>query len=162
MQRNKAERANQAKSVFLTNMSYELRTPLNAIIGYSELIDELLTDTEGAAYEELGQDVGRISTSGRHLLDLINNLLDLSRIEAERVELHLTEIDVETLIDRVTGTMRPLIQKQNNYFEIILELGHTKLVTDGPRLRQILLNLLSNAAKFTSDGIVTFKVTREL
>jgi signal transduction histidine kinase len=74
MQRNKAERANQAKSVFLTNMSYELRTPLNAIIGYSELIDELLTDTEGAAYEELGQDVGRISTAGRHLLDLINGM----------------------------------------------------------------------------------------
>lgn len=158
-ERDRAERANLAKSEFLANMSHELRTPLNAIIGYSELIDEALADETD--YEEIGEDVGRITSSGRHLLELINNLLDLSRIEAERMEIHWGVIDLEEILDRVTGTIRPLIEKQNNLFEVIIDVQCTMFVTDASFLRQILLNLLSNAAKFTTDGIVTLKVSKD-
>lgn len=154
-ERDRAERANQAKSEFLANMSHELRTPLNAIIGYSELIDEQLEDEDGIDPAEIGSDVYRISNAGKHLLDLINNLLDISRIEANRMELRLTKANLPELLERVAGTSLPLIEKQNNQLELIIEITKPDIWTDRARLRQILLNLLSNSAKFTKNGIIT-------
>lgn len=161
-ERDRAESANRAKSEFLANMSHELRTPLNAIIGYGELIDEEIREApKKVDLEDLNDDIGRITSSGRHLLELINNLLDLSRIEAERMEVSWSLIDLESLIDRVAGTIRPMVEKQNNRFELNLDIQCVKYVTDSSYLRQILLNLLSNAAKFTSNGTITLSVSKD-
>jgi len=154
-----AEQANQTKSAFLANMSHELRTPLNAVIGYSEMLEEELMD-EGAAPTTLA-DLGKIKSAGRHLLGLINDILDLSKIEAGRVELHYDTCDVAQLVDQACSTSQPMISANRNRLVVNLPDDAGLLRTDVTRLRQILLNLLSNAAKFTSDGTITLDVRRE-
>jgi signal transduction histidine kinase/DNA-binding response OmpR family regulator len=158
MARDEALAANRAKSTFLANMSHELRTPLNAIIGYSEMIQE---DSQDAGHGEYTEDLERIVSSGRHLLGLINDVLDLSKIEAGKVELHAEDLDVAELVAGAAETIRPLVAERGNTLEVASgeELG--SMHSDATRLRQVLYNLLSNAAKFTSAGTVTLSAQRE-
>jgi signal transduction histidine kinase len=152
-----AEEANKFKSQFLANMSHELRTPLNAIIGYSEMLQE---EAEELEVQELNGDLQKIQAAGKHLLTLINDILDLSKIEAGKMELFLETFSLPGLLDEVVTTVRPLMKKNGNtiLFEPNNELG--SIYADMTRLRQVLFNLLSNAAKFTKDGNVSLEVTR--
>jgi signal transduction histidine kinase len=153
-----AEAANTAKSGFLANMSHELRTPLNAIIGYSEM---LMEEAEELDAETLVPDLDKIRTSGRHLLGLINDLLDLSKIEAGKMDLHLETFEVTQLVDGVAATVRPLIDKNHNTLAVRVEPHTGEMQADLTRVRQILLNLLSNASKFTTEGEITLSARRE-
>jgi PAS domain S-box-containing protein len=152
-----AEDANRAKSQFLANMSHELRTPLNAIIGYAEMLVE---DAEDIGHETFIPDLEKIQTAGRHLHGLINDVLDLSKIEAGRMEIFLEEVDVAQLIDNVRSTLHSVVSDKNNTF--IVEQGDDLGVirSDPMKVRQMLFNLLSNAAKFTENGVVTLTATR--
>ena len=152
--RRDADTANRSKSQFLANMSHELRTPLNAIIGYSEMLQE---DAQDEGLEHMIPDLGKIYTAGRHLLSLINDILDLSKIEAGKTELFLESFPLETLVEEVQATATPLIQKNGNVLEVKLGEGPGNMVADLTKVRQVLLNLLSNAAKFTSDGRIELK-----
>ena len=154
-EREAAEAANLAKSSFLANMSHELRTPLNAIIGYSELIDDEATD---AGLLQFRPDLQKIKTAGEHLLGLINTVLDLSKIEAGKMELQLEDYDLSALIDEVANTSQPLLAKNRNQFHLKVEPGCGVMHIDAPKLRQVLFNLLGNAGKFTEDGNVTLAV----
>lgn len=153
-----AETANRAKSQFLANMSHELRTPLNAIIGYSEMLQEEVEDMNLA---EFAPDLEKIRTAGRHLLALISDVLDLSKIEAGRMDLYLETFDVQTMIQDVAATIRPVIDKRNNTFEIHCADNLGSMYADLTKTRQVLFNLLSNAAKFTDEGNITLTVARE-
>lgn len=150
--RDAAEAANRAKSAFLANMSHELRTPLNAIIGYSEMLQE---DAEDLGYDDFVPDLDKIRSAGSHLLDLINNILDLSKIEAGRMELYIETFDVENMLNVVVTTIHPLLQKNSNQFALEVEPAVGEMATDLTKVRQVLFNLLSNAAKFTENGTVT-------
>jgi PAS domain S-box-containing protein len=152
-----AEAASRAKSAFLANMSHELRTPLNAIIGYSEMLAE---DAQDGGYAAIVPDLQKIRAAGGHLLDLINNILDLSKIEAGRMELHNEIFAVRQLVDDVVGTVRPMISKNGNTLVIDCPPETGYLVADLLKVRQILLNLLSNAAKFTQNGQITLEAAR--
>ncbi|QDG52378.1 response regulator [Persicimonas caeni] len=156
--RDKAVAANRAKSVFLANMSHELRTPLNAVIGYTELITE---DAVDFGYDEIQPDLDRIHTAANHLLSLINDILDLSKIEAGRHEIVWETFKLAGLIDDVISTVEPNVRKNANAFVIDCDddLGHIR--ADRIKVRQILINLLSNAAKFTRDGEVRLTVRAE-
>ncbi len=156
--RESAEAANRAKSVFLANMSHELRTPLNAIIGYSEMLQE---EAHELGYTEFEPDLIKIQTAGHHLLALINNILDLSKIEAGRMDLYLETFSIATLVQDVVTTMQPLMAKNGNVLHVTLAPDLPPLHTDLTKLRQSLINLLSNAAKFTSQGQVTLEVQQE-
>jgi signal transduction histidine kinase len=150
-----AETASRAKSSFLANMSHELRTPLNAILLYSELLqDEALECGLG----ELNPDLERIQGSGRHLLSLIDDILDLSRIEAGRMTVFPEVCELSTLLDELSAAVQPLCARNRNRFRMELEPGLRNLVTDYRKLRQTLYNLLSNAAKFTQDGQVELTI----
>ncbi|HEV2129833.1 MAG TPA: response regulator [Longimicrobiaceae bacterium] len=152
-----AEAANQAKSQFLANMSHELRTPLNAIIGYSEM---LIEEAEELGQAELVPDLEQIRAAGKHLLGLINDVLDLSKVEAGKMELYLERFEVAPLIHEVASTVRPLIEKRGNMLTLRLgALGQMR--ADSTKVRQILLNLLSNAGKFTEQGTITLSAERE-
>jgi len=155
--RREAEAANSAKSQFLANMSHELRTPLNAIIGYSEMVQEEVEDMGEA---ELAEDLTKIRSAGQHLLSLINDILDLSKIEAGKMELYLESFEVRTLIDEVVTTIRPLLEKNANRFELNCNDDLGTMHADLTKLRQMLLNLLSNACKFTENGAVGLEVRR--
>ena len=155
--RDAAEAANAAKSTFLANMSHELRTPLNAIIGFSELLIEEAEDT-GAT--ELVPDLEKIRRSGKHLLGLINDVLDLSKIEAGKMELCLETVDVQELVGGVTDTVRPLVHANSSVLDVRAGDHLGTMRTDVTRVRQILLNLLSNASKFTERGTVVLGVAR--
>lgn len=157
--RDKAEAANQAKSQFLANMSHELRTPLNAIIGYSEMLQEITSDGELDA-EEFSNDLGKIKNSGQHLLTLINDILDISKIEAGRMQLNIEDFYAEELVADVISTAEPLARKNGNKLEIKMESDLGMLSTDMVKLRQILYNLLSNACKFTQNGNVKLHCRR--
>jgi signal transduction histidine kinase len=147
-----AEAANRAKSVFLANMSHELRTPLNAIIGYSELLQE---EAEDLGYTDSIPDLGKIRTAGRHLLAIISDILDLSRIEADRVELRLETFAILPLINDVLITVQPLVEQNGNRLEVHCVDDIGAMHADQTRVRQVLFNLLSNAAKFTERGTIT-------
>ncbi|MEG4288182.1 PAS domain S-box protein [Microcoleus sp. C2C3] len=153
-----AEAASTAKSAFLANMSHELRTPLNAIIGYSEMLQE---ETEELGYDELLPDLDKIRTSGRHLLSLINDILDISKIEAGRMDLYLETFDIATLIEEVASTAAPLIEKNGNTLKLHQISNMGTMHGDVTKVQQILLNLLSNAAKFTKNGTITLTASRE-
>ncbi|MCA9523992.1 MAG: response regulator [Myxococcales bacterium] len=147
-----ALRANQAKSLFLANMSHELRTPMNAVLGYSEM---LIEDAEDAGQTQYVPDLQKIHAAGRHLLSLINDILDLSKIEAGKMELFVESFEVRSIIDDVIETVMPLIDRGENSFNLTL-LGEPGVMSaDLTKFRQILFNLLSNAAKFTEKGIVS-------
>ena len=153
-----SEIANRTKSLFLANMSHELRTPLNAIVGYSEMLQEEAADRE---LDSFGADLEKINASGRHLLALINDILDLSKIEAGKMELYLESFDLDTLIDDVASTIQPMVQKNANtlHIERVVNLGG--MHADQVKVRQTLYNLLSNAAKFTHEGSITLTAQRE-
>ncbi len=153
----KAESASRAKSMFLANMSHELRTPLNAIIGYSEMLQDDAADmTPG----EIASDVRKITVAGKHLLGLINDVLDFSKIEAGRMELNLEVVDVTTLMREVEVTAAPVVKKQGNQFVVHNEADVGSMTADPGKVRQVLLNLLSNAGKFTTNGTVTLRALR--
>ncbi|MDX2255499.1 MAG: response regulator [Pseudanabaenaceae cyanobacterium bins.39] len=155
--RDRALEASRTKSTFVANMSHELRTPLNAIIGYSEMLQE---DAELLGIEEFVQDLQKIHQSGRHLLDLINDILDMTKIEAGKLEIYYDNFDVPSLIFDTTNTIQPLIAQNNNRLEIECDRQLGVIRADITRLRQVLLNLLSNACKFTKSGTIRIKVQR--
>ncbi len=152
-----ADNANKAKSQFLANMSHELRTPMNAVIGYSEMLEE---EAEEQGLDDMIPDLQKIRAAGGHLLELINDVLDLSKIEADRVELNPEHFNASGLLMEIEATAMPLYDKNNNRFEHeqINELGEVFL--DQTRLSQVILNLLSNAAKFTREGLICLSAER--
>ncbi|OQX17139.1 MAG: hypothetical protein BWK80_39585 [Desulfobacteraceae bacterium IS3] len=157
-----AEAANQAKSSFLASMSHELRTPLNAVIGYSEMLIEEAEDMgEEADMASAVGDLEKILASGKHLLSLINDILDLSKIEAGKMDLYLEDFDVSELIKDVVSTIKPLVDKNSNTLEIRCDENLGVMHSDMTKIRQGLFNLLSNACKFTEKGTVTLNAARE-
>ena len=155
--REAAEEANRTKSAFLANMSHELRTPMNAIIGYSEMLVE---DAEDSGNEDIVPDLKKIHAAGKHLLGLINDVLDISKIEAGKMTLYLEDVALPTLVDEVAATIRPLVAKNNNTLVVECPADLGVLHADVTKIRQTLFNLLSNAAKFTHEGRVTLSVSR--
>ncbi|MEG4069375.1 ATP-binding protein [Microcoleus sp. Pol11C2] len=155
---HKAEAASRAKSTFLANMSHELRTPLNAIIGYSEMLQE---EARESGLEEIIPDTQKIYNAGKHLLTLINDILDLSKIEAGRMELYLEKFDLSNLIEEVVATLHPLVEKNHNQLQVSCSENLGVMYADLTKVRQILFNLLSNALKFTEGGTVLLSATRE-
>jgi signal transduction histidine kinase len=146
--------ASRAKSAFLANMSHELRTPLNAILGYTELV---LEDVDPA----LAPDLEKVRGASQHLLALINDVLDLSKIEAGKLELHPEDLDLPALLRDVESTVAPLVARNENVLRISIEPGLGPLQADPVRVKQILLNLLSNACKFTHRGSITLAAAGE-
>ena len=152
------EVASQHKSQFLANMSHELRTPLNAIIGYSEMLQEEAEDLDADAFLP---DLQRINTAGKHLLGLINDILDLSKIEAGRMDLFLETFDVGQMVRDVAAIVQPLVEKNGNTLVVECPDDLGKMHADQTKLRQTLFNLLSNAAKFTDHGTITLRIAGE-
>lgn len=151
----RAQEADKAKSRFLSNMSHELRTPLNAIIGYSQLLKEEVRENGGSTQFA---DLGKIEMAGQHLLGLINGVLDLSKIEAGKMDIVLEEVALKQELDRTIDTLVPAASGNGNRLVLNFDPALTTLRTDPVRLRQILLNLLSNACKFTKNGTITLHV----
>jgi signal transduction histidine kinase/CheY-like chemotaxis protein len=156
--RDQALEANRAKSVFLANMSHELRTPMNAIIGYSEMLEE---EAEERGAQDLVPDLHKILSAGRHLLDLINSILDLSKIEAGKMDLYLETFEVDVVVSDVVSTIEPLVRKNGNTLELSVDESVGAMRADLTKVRQSLFNLLSNASNFTENGRITLGVTRE-
>jgi CheY-like chemotaxis protein/two-component sensor histidine kinase len=150
-----AEEASRAKSTFLANMSHELRTPLNAIIGYSEMLEE---ETRESGKSDSVQDLRKIQSAGKHLLSLINDVLDLSKIEAGKMGLHLENFEVTALIDEMTHTLQPAATKNGNTIHVHVANSIGAMHADVTKVRQILFNLLSNACKFTDHGTISVDV----
>ena len=157
--RDEARDASDQKTKFFANMSHELRTPLNAILGYGEMLYE---DCEDLGYEDLLPDLKKITSAGSHLLSLINNILDLSKIEAGKMELFVTNFEIENMIDTIKDVSAPLASKNDNQFVINFDGAMGAMSQDETKLRQCLTNFLSNAFKFTKDGTVTLDIDVEI
>jgi signal transduction histidine kinase/DNA-binding response OmpR family regulator len=155
--RASAEQADAAKSTFMANMSHELRTPLNAVIGYSEMLQE---EAQDLGQDEFIPDLKKINAAGRHLLDLINSVLDLSKIEAGKMELYLESFEVKNLITDVTAVIEPLVAKNANRLAVNCGPEVGTMRADLTKVRQVLFNLLSNASKFTKAGTITLDIAR--
>ena len=153
------EEADRHKSEFLANMSHELRTPLNAIVGYSEMLQEDAADLGAGQFTE---DLGRINSAGKHLLELINAVLDLSKIEAGKMELYLESFDVAGLVRDIAAVIQPLAAKNANRLEVRCPVETGAMRADLTKVRQALFNLLSNACKFTERGTISLTVAREV
>jgi signal transduction histidine kinase/CheY-like chemotaxis protein len=156
--RDAAEEANRTKSSFLANMSHELRTPLNAIIGYSEILQEDAADKDDKAGID---DLQKIESAGRHLLGLINNILDLSKIEAGKMDAFIEEVDIQALVNEVLSIVKPLADKSGNTIELVCPTNIGSFRSDQTKVKQCLLNLMSNANKFTIKGALALTVGRE-
>ena len=156
--RDAAEAANRTKSAFLANMSHELRTPMNAIIGYSEMLIEEAEDFDA---QEMVPDLQKIRTAGKHLLSLINDVLDLSKIEAGKMTLYLEEFSVDEMVDEVVTTIQPLLDKNGNRLTVEKPEQLGTMRADLTKVRQTLFNLLSNATKFTEKGAITLRIWKE-
>src|SRR5947209_8576933 len=156
--RDAAEAMSRTKSTFLANMSHELRTPLNAIIGYSEILRE---DAAAKDDKEPIEDLQRIESAGRHLLGLINNILDLSKIEAGKMDAFIEEVNIQALFKEVLSIVKPLADKNENIIEVFCPADIGSFHSDQTKVKQCLLNLLSNANKFTSKGTLTLTAARE-
>ena len=149
-----AEAANSAKSTFLANMSHELRTPLNAIIGYSEMLMEDAEDEN----EDFIPDLDKINNSGKHLLGLINDILDLSKVESGKMELFIEQFGLKKIVGEIESTIKPLVNKNKNTLKVHYNTKIENMTADVTKIRQILLNLLSNSAKFTKEGTISITV----
>jgi len=156
--KNDAEAASRTKSSFLASMSHELRTPLNAIIGYSELITEEANFNKHNMYDA---DLHKINSAALHLLALIDDILDLSKIEAGKMEYFLEDISIKSVVTEVQATVEPLMKKKNNVFKVNIENELGEIHADRLKLKQVMLNLLSNASKFTEEGEVVLNLRRE-
>lgn len=156
--RDLAESASRTKSTFLANMSHELRTPLTAIIGFTEILQ---SEVDASAKPEQAEDLNRIYDSAKHLLGLINGILDLSKIEAQKMELHLENFAIKPLVDDVAHMMKPLVEKKSNELAVVCPPDIGMMHADPVKVRQSLLNLLGNANKFTDNGRVTLSVARQ-
>ncbi|MBC8284035.1 MAG: response regulator [Nitrospinae bacterium] len=154
--KEEAESAAKAKSEFLANMSHEIRTPLNAILGYGEILQ---FEARKIQRPDFLEDLKAIELAGRHLLGLINEILEISKIHAGKMEVHSESFSLKQLVNEVETTIRPLAQKKNNSIETILLHAPEKMFTDSTRIRQILLNLMGNSCKFTESGKVTLSVS---
>ena len=154
-----AEQANFAKSAFIANMSHELRTPLSAIIGYSEMMTEEIED--GGDVADFGADMRKIESNARHLLGLINDVLDLSKVESGKMDVYPEAFPLESIVRDVATTALTLVERKGNRLDVRIAPGIGRMVSDLTKVRQILLNLLSNAAKFTENGVVTLSVDRQ-
>ena len=157
--RDEARDASDQKTKFFANMSHELRTPLNAILGYGEMLYE---DCEDLGYDDLLPDLKKITSSGTHLLSLINNILDLSKIEAGKMELFVTSFEIENMVQTIKDVSEPLAAKNDNGFVINLDGAMGSMSQDETKLRQCLTNFLSNGFKFTKNGTVTLDVKARL
>ncbi|CAN1212832.1 histidine kinase [Tumidithrix helvetica PCC 7403] len=157
--RDEALEANRTKSAFVANMSHELRTPLNAIIGYSEMLQE---DADDLGLEDFRNDLQKIYTAGKHLLSVINDILDMSKIEAGKMEMFVERFDVLSLVNDAVNMIHPLLEKNANALVLEYDRQVDMMETDVTRLRQALFNLLSNACKFTQKGTITIQVQREV
>ena len=154
-----AESANLVKSQFIANMSHELRTPLNAIIGYSEMLYE---DAQDLGYEEFLVDLEKINVAGKHLLGLINDVLDISKIEAGKMDVYYETFELMPMLKEVITTIEPMVKKKGNALHTVYTENLGEICSDLTKVRQILLNLLNNAAKFTEDGSITLVVGVEI
>jgi len=154
--RDQALEYSRAKSNFLANMSHELRTPLNAIIGYSEMLSD---DADALGYSEFSPDLEKIRASGAHLLSLINDVLDLSKIEAGKTELNIEKVDIHLLVEHIQTTINPIISKSDNTFTKTFGEGIDLIYTDALKLSQSLINLIGNASKFTAHGEIRLEIS---
>lgn len=157
-EKSQAEAANRAKSAFFANMSHELRTPLNAIIGYSEILQE---DLEAEEHAEFLPDLEKIQMSGKHLLGIIDSILDLAKIDSGKMDLYLENCDIQALVNKVVDEVQAIVAANANTLQVIYAENLGTIHTDISKLRQILWNLLSNAAKFTEHGTITLKVWKD-
>jgi signal transduction histidine kinase/DNA-binding response OmpR family regulator len=158
IEREKAYEANQSKSQFLANMSHELRTPLNAIIGYSEMLEEELQEVNDTKYVD---DILKINSAGKHLLSLINDILDLSKVEAGKMNVFLETTEIAAICEYTIATIQPLAERNKNKLVLDCPADTGEMYSDVTKVRQVLFNLLSNASKFTQHGEVTLSVKRE-
>jgi signal transduction histidine kinase/DNA-binding response OmpR family regulator len=157
--RERAEEANRTKSAFLANMSHELRTPLNAIIGYSEILEEDAIDND---QDYLVKDLKKIQNAGRHLLSLINDVLDLAKIESGKVDIYLESFDIAKMVKDIIDTIQPTCEKNNNKLKVDCPSNIGLMRSDLTKVRQSLFNLLSNASKFTQNGEVTLQIVQKI
>jgi len=156
--REEADTASKTKSQFLANMSHELRTPLNAIIGYSEILKE---DLEDLGHEDLTKDIDKITGAGRHLLDLISDVLDLSKIEAGHMDMHLETFEILPLVHSIEAILLPMVKKRGNELIVNCPMDIGTMHSDLTKVRQNIFNLLSNASKFTENGTVQLNVHKK-